>query len=138
MSPFDQTILRLKNSPNGYQVNLSDLRIDAALEIPAVSPPFLQAGDLYFTQNGQVAYYTQAVNLEAEAGTQFALVQVDLTTRQQRILLGPIEQRYKVMGEWEEGLMLADVYGGTTYKYHLPSQTLNPVSEAIWLGTVYR
>lgn len=139
VSANGQLYLRLLTGTSGFTLNLLDVRANASKTVAPLAPVFAQAGDVWF--GSQYAYYTQAQNLsDPSAEGQFALMRVDLAAGQQQMLIGPTAQRWRALDVIDGGetLLLADIYGGGTYKFNLSDQTMQPVTDDFWLGTIYQ
>ncbi|NJL92916.1 MAG: hypothetical protein HC915_03935 [Anaerolineae bacterium] len=127
--------ITLERTEGGFRVSGSQL----PRPISASRPAFSQAGNLYVAPDASLAFYATAQNLEDNRPeAQFALFWVDLAAGVQQTLLGPGNQRWHPVRLIDEGqaLLLADVYGGGTYKFNLASQVLSQVSESTWLGEI--
>jgi hypothetical protein len=131
----DEFLLWLQPTGQGIQADLFDLNANFEDRLPPIADVFGQAGDSLLGET--VGFYTQAQNLDdPSAEVQFRLVQVELLSRQQRILPIFAGGRYRPMAlvNDEATLIVVDVYNGGTYKYQWRSQALDLTSESTWLG----
>lgn len=130
-----QILLRLEEQPLGYDLRIWDLNNNGNQAVTNPGDPFALAGDFYISPTN--AYYSQSRNLaDNRISAQFSLMQVDLTNNTQQILIPPSAQRFRVMAENAQGIIMVDVFGGGTYKLDFGSQTPELVSEQTWLGTI--
>lgn len=127
----------------GLELIWWDLAAGTQQALPSTGPRFAQGGDFYFpppnpaAEGPRLAFYSQGENLDDSAITaQFALMAIDLTSRQQNMILPPSGQRFRVLALEAGGevLLLGDVYGGATYKLTIATGDLQLVSEFTWLG----
>lgn len=129
--------LRLTSTERGFDLHHWTIETEASALIPSIEPTFAQAGD--FLLGEDFALYSQAELLfTAGDNRAFALMLIDLNNGTQRILGEVSDQRLRALAFSPdgEGALVADYYGGATYKLDFATGNLRRVSEATWLGSL--
>lgn len=129
-------LARIQHSGEGLVISLTDLTSGETMDIAAVPEGYNQAGNIAFSPDNETIVYTAAV-AEGPGGPEqemFALIEVDLTTGIQAVLIDNQPMQYQVVRFEADGslLMTTGWEPGTDRLY--PDGTVEHVSDSTYLG----
>jgi len=134
-----RTFARLvSNSGVGpFELHVWDLPTGASIEIPAPDLPYRWAGDLILNSKGTLGVYSASDTNSNTAEALYALILVDMVTRQQYLVLRPGPVRYKPIAFIDDdgALLMVGVTDGATYKLNVVNGELQRVSDETYLGS---
>ncbi len=134
-----RSLLRLQSSfqVNGYELHVWNLEDNTEVVVPAIDMPYSQAGFMLLNPSRALALYLIG-EINAEGDEVYGLVLVNISSRQQTVILDEWTSRLRPMAfiDRNTSVLLVDIDEQVTYKLRLDTGEMAPVADKIWIGTI--